>query len=102
MSLGPRAVPAVPNASKVRGKLLKAERDPDGGWLWHVAMDDSQDVPGLPNFTRSYIGRVIDIYSRLSPSVIPHDGSRVEAKVSYRGDERGGLFLLSGDELRNL
>lgn len=99
----PQSAPVVPNASQIRGRLLQIRPEPDGrGAVWEVAVDEAHDVDGMPNFARELVGRPIQVYvhPELRPAVTESDP--LEARVTYRGDERGGRFVVVGDELRKL
>jgi hypothetical protein len=99
----PMGVPAAPNASRVRGRLLSIEPGEEGqGTIWKVKVDASLDVDKLPNFARAHIGKVIEI-------IVPPDcrhkvvrGYNIEARVAYDGDERGGAFFLIENDVRKL
>ena len=95
--------PVVPNAGKVIGRLLRITPEPTGhGSVWEIAVEDSRDVDDLPNFTKSHVGGAISVY--VHPQ-LKHDLSetdRLEARVAFRGDERGGRFVLVDDDLRKL
>lgn len=95
--------PMVPNASRVRGRLIGIEPEPDGnGANWEIALDEAQDVDGLPNFARAYTGQVIQVYVHPELQTDVSEKDRLEARVSYRGDERGGRFALVEDDVRKL
>ena len=92
-----------PNASKVRGKLVGIKPEPDGyGANWEIAVDEANDVDDLPNFARSHIGKVIDVYvhPELKSDLIEKDN--LEVRVTYRGDERGGRFALIDNDVHKL
>jgi hypothetical protein len=97
------AIPVVPNASLVRGRLLSVKPWPGGpGTEWAIVVDGAQDVAGLPNFVRDYVGKTINVRvrSEIKPPVPEHHS--LEARIAYRGDERGGLFTLVGNEAREV
>jgi hypothetical protein len=96
-------VPAKPNEARVRGKLLRAAPAGDGrGSLWDLALDEAHDIEGLPNFARSYVGRTISVYAQRDLPAGAAASDRLEAHVAWRGDERGGRFVLVDDDVRKL
>jgi hypothetical protein len=99
----PAGAQAKPNQSKVRGRLLGIKPEPDGyGSDWQIAVDDAQDVDGLPNFARSHVGQTISVYVHPELEHDLKENDEVEARVSYRGDERGGRFALVEDDVKKL
>jgi hypothetical protein len=102
MAAKPSAVPVMPNAGSVQGRLLDIQPAPGGGGsLWQVAVSAVHDVPGYPNFARDRVGQTLSVFV---PRGLGHGLQKddtVEALVSFRGDERGGLFVLR-DEPRKL
>lgn len=60
--------------------------------LW-LELLRSEDVPGLPNFTRRYVGTIIKVLSKesLSPYLFE---KTIQAHVEFVGDERGGKFWI--------
>lgn len=99
----PSSVRVVPNASVVRGKLLRIRPEASGrGSVWEIIVDEAQSVEGLPNFVQSHIAQTIEVY--VHPE-LRHDLAEmdaIEARVAYRGDERGGRFVLIEDDARKL
>jgi hypothetical protein len=104
MSRRPRANAYVkPNASKVRGKLISIKPEPDGfGSNWEIAVDEAKDVDSLPNFARSHVGQIISVYVHPGLEYDLSEKDNLEAKVTYRGDERGGRFALIEDDVHKL
>jgi hypothetical protein len=51
------------------------------------------DTPGTPSFLMGREGAVVEAYTReqVNPGLI---GKKIECRLSYRGDERGGLYWL--------
>jgi hypothetical protein len=91
----------MPNAARIRGKILHILPEADGfGAIWEVAIRDVQDVPGFTNFARSYRGDTVSLFVNpgLQARATAHD--RIAAKVAFRGDERGGRFVVLDDDLR--
>ncbi len=96
-------VPVVPNASLVRGRVERIAPEPGGrGSVWDIAVEKSDDVDGMPNFTRAHVGQTIQVYvhPQLSHTVAQEDS--IAARVAYRGDERGGRFVLVDDHVQKL
>ena len=93
----------VPNASRVRGRLVQVQPEPDGyGSVWEVAVDESLDIDGLPNFTRAHVGKTIPVYVHPELEHELTEKDKMEARVTFRGDERGGRFVLTEDDVRKL
>lgn len=98
-----RRAPVVPNACYVQGELVAVDRDPAGaGSVWRIAVREARDVPGLPNFAASWIGKTIAVYIHPELETNLKVGATVQARVAYRGDERGGRFALVEDDFRRL
>ena len=96
-------VPAAPNASRVRGRLVSIRPGPEGqGAIWEIAVAESEDVDNLPNFGRVQIGRTISVYVHPGSSHALAENDAVEARVAFQGDERGGAFFLIEDDARRL
>ena len=96
-------VAVVPNASRVRGRLLRVSTESGShGSVWDIAVEAAHDIEGLPNFVKDHVGKTIQVY------VQPHVQSKLaekdtlEARVAFRGDERGGRFVLSADKARKV
>jgi len=99
----PTGVPVVPNASQVRGTLAHVTPEGDGcGSVWEIAVDETRDVDGMPNFAQPYVGATIQTYihPRLQTDVQEKD--KVQARVAFRGDARGGRFVLIDDDIHKL
>jgi hypothetical protein len=97
------AVSVVPNASRVRGQLLHIGPDRGGrGSLWEVKVKEARDVPGMPNFAVAHVGKAINIYVHPELKSPLKAGDTLEARVAYRGDERGGEFAIVDDDVRRL
>ncbi|MBI1743122.1 hypothetical protein HYR54_08665 [Candidatus Acetothermia bacterium] len=98
----PRA-PVTPNASRVRGQLVRIVPDPSGrGSLWEIAIDRAQDVEGLPNFAQAYVGKTIQVYVHPELKLVLNIGDTLQARIAFRGDERGGQFVLIEDDASKL
>lgn len=94
------AVPVVPNASQIRGQLRQIRPEPDGrGAVWTIRVDAAHDVEGMPNFARAYVGQPIEVYVHPELRPMLTEQNSLEARVAFRGDERGGRFVLLNAEL---
>jgi len=104
MSRRPMARAQVkPNASKVRGEIISIRPEPDGfGSNWKIAVAEAKDVDNLPNFARPYVGQIISVYIHPELKHNLSEKDQLEARVTYRGDERGGRFALVEDDVRKL
>lgn len=99
----PSGVPVVPNASRVRGRLVRIKREPGArGSVWEITVDEARDVEGLPNFAQAHVGKIIQVYvhQELHHDLAERDS--LEARIAFRGDERGGRFVLIEDDVRKL
>jgi len=100
----PSRVPVIPNEALVRGKFVSIKTRSNGGLDFDVLVDNAFDIPGYPNFARSYIGQTIRV--SVQPGVQLQDTLRendsIELRVAYRGDERGGQFSLIEDHICKL
>jgi hypothetical protein len=96
------SVPVIPNAALVRGKLISVKARPEGGSDFDIVVDNAFDVPGYPNFVRSYIDQTIRVSVHPGLQHTLKENDSLEARVAYRGDERDGRFTLVEDHLRKL
>ncbi len=96
----PSPVPAAPNEGLLRGRLVQVEPAPEGS-VWTVAVEESDSLPGLPNLAQRYAGRSLRLLVPAGVSA-PGLGERIEARVTFQGDERGAAFYLVGSEVRPL
>ncbi len=93
----------APNASRIAGTVVGVEPEPNGrGSVWRIAVDRAIDVGNLPNFVRAHVGKIIPVHvqPRLKETVAEAD--TLEAQIAYRGDERGGGFVVVGNDVRKL
>ena len=98
-----RTVPVVPNAAVVRGRLTRIRSETDtAGTTWDVVVEAADDADNLPNFARAYVGKAIEVVVRPDTSPDLAEGDALEARVAFRGDERGGRFILIQDDARKL
>jgi hypothetical protein len=91
----------MPNAGRIRGQVVGIQPEADGfGSTWEVSVQDVQDVPGFANFARNYLGRTLELFVHpgLKDRAAVHDN--IAAKIAFRGDERGGRFVVLDDDLR--
>ena len=93
-----RSASVVPNESKVRGRLLSIKPETGGeGSVWEIAVEKAEDVGDKPNFAKSHVGETISVYVNPEDEHSIAEQDEIEAHISYRGDEHGGRFALSGD-----
>lgn len=94
-------VPAAPNECVVRGHVKSVGPSPEGeGRLWGLEVEEADDVSGMRNFAR--VGEEISVFVPPGEAKGIKKGDRVEAHVSYEGDERGGTFFLKEGRARKL
>lgn len=96
-------VPAAPNECVVRGPVKSVGPSPGGeGHLWELKVEEADDVGGMRNFARARVGEEISVLVPPGEAKGIKKGDRVEARLSYEGDERGGTFLLKEGGARKL
>ncbi len=96
-------VPAAPNECVVRGKVASLGPAPEGeGRVLGLKIEEAEDVDGMPNFARTRVGQQINVFVPPGEAKGLKKGDRVEARVSYEGDERGGMFFLKEKGARKL
>jgi len=96
-------VAVIPNASRVRGRVLRVSAEPGGhGSVWDIAVETAHDIEGFPNFVKDHVGKTIQVYvhPRLQSALAEKD--ILEARVAFREDERGGRFVLTEDQVRKV
>lgn len=94
-------VPAAPNESIVRGKVLRVQPAPGGvGTVWDVELKQAEDAGKLANLARSQVGQTLSIYVHPDLKVPIEAGDLIEARIFFEGDERGGAFFLKGQEVQ--
>ena len=100
------AVPAIPNESLITGvvkeyaivssRLVNVQPEQT---LFRITMhiESSQASAGGPDFLKYQEGKDVQLYSKekMSSELI---GRRLKVKVTYQGDERGGLFWIKSFE----
>ena len=96
-------VPAAPNACLERGRLESVKPGPEGqGHVWELLVEETEDENDLPNFARSRRGEVVSVLVPPGEGARLKKGDRVEARLSFEGDERGGTFFLKEGGTRKL
>jgi hypothetical protein len=96
-------VPAAPNECLVRGHVKSVAPSPEGdGRLWELKVEEAEDVGGMRNFALSRVGEEISVSVPPGEAKGVKKGDRVEARLSYEGDERGGIFFLKEKGARKL
>jgi hypothetical protein len=94
------AVPAIPNESIVTGvvkeyaivsSILMNVQPEQTLYRITIHIESSQGLENSPNFLKDKEGKDVQLFSkeRISPELF---GKQLKAKVTYQGDERGGLF----------
>jgi uncharacterized protein YkuJ len=97
-----RAVPVIPNASIVTGKVLGYSilsssildiKPVMPIYRLEVLVETSDEVKEMRNFTRDKVENLLLFYSKekLSAELF---SKVIKAHVTYRGDERGGKFWI--------
>ncbi len=92
--------PVVPNASLVFGVLARIRPAPGGDCVWEIDVTEARDVEGLANFVAPYRGKQLAVHVRAGLVSPVRELDVIEARVAFRGDERGGRFVLVGDNVR--
>ena len=102
------AVPAAPNASVAKGRVIEYsitsspgrshERPAPPQYKIVVHVEATEDVSGEINFLRERVGEDIPFWSKvkLSPNLFSR---KISAVVEYRGDEHGGMFWIKKIEI---
>ena len=100
LEMGPLPVAAAPNLAEVRGRLLCIRPEQDGpGTVWEIAVDDAQDVEGLPNYARPYLGKTIAAYAHAQLRSDVREQQPFRAHIAYRGGANGGRFVIVEDAI---
>jgi hypothetical protein len=90
----PVGVPAAPNKSLVTAEIMSVSKGPWlGSYQIELLIQDSQDIPGFANFTRSRVSQIISAITRAEVEEL-REGEVIQAQLTYRGDEHGGLFFV--------
>lgn len=90
----PIGVPAAPNKSLVTAEIISISKGPwPGSYQIELLIQDSQDIPGFANFTKSRVGQIISAVTRAEVKGLRR-GEMIQAQLTYRGDEHGGLFFV--------
>ncbi len=103
LEMRPPQVAAAPNLAEVRGRLLCIRPEQGGpGTVWEIAVDDTQDVEGLPNYARPYLGKTIAAYAHAQLRSDLREQQRFRARLAYRGGANGGRFVIVEDAVQAL
>jgi hypothetical protein len=100
------SVPFIPNESVVNGTVseysivssqLVGIKPEQIIYRLTIIIDFTKSVNGKPNLLDNKIGQGVYFYSKekLSPELF---GEKVNVRVIYRGDEKGGLFWIQNIE----
>lgn len=95
-------VPVVPNESLVVGEVVELRaidssslniRPPQILFRMRIRVLSVREVPSKPNLVTTRKGEILEVYSkdRLSSDLI---GKVIRGRVTFRGDERGGLHWI--------
>jgi hypothetical protein len=94
------AVPVVPNASLIKGMVLESEaisstvlgmQSEKTICKLTIQIESSDDVGEMRNFLKGKEGKDMVFYTK-EPLPSQMVKKRINARVSYRGDEREGLW----------
>jgi len=103
LEMRPSQVAAAPNLAEVRGRLLCIRPEQGGpGNVWEIALDEAQDVEGLPNYARPYLGKIIDAYAHAQLRADVREQQSFRAHIAYRGGANGGRFVIVEDAVHPL
>ena len=96
------AVPVRPNAGKAIGKIqavsVHPKRTQDAVIALHI--DRVESISGKPNFLASEAGHAIQVTIRRGSQLNLPVGARVQAVISFQGDERGGGYYTNAADLK--
>jgi hypothetical protein len=95
-----RHVRVVPNESSIVGRLERIASADEGGAVWTISVERTRGVGQQPDFARGETGKSIDVYVSAGLETSLQEGDRLEAQVTFRGDERGGRYVLVGTGAR--
>jgi hypothetical protein len=89
----PHNVPAAPNSSKIKAKVIRSERSATFQDKWYLELEilESQSLEG-PNFAR--VGERAKGFMFGRKENVPRTGI-ITAQAEFLGDESGGMFQLS-------
>ena len=94
-------VPAAPNESWIRGRVVSVRAAPGGtGAAWEIELTESRAEGSMADLARSRIGARITLYVHPGLRLRPRKGTTVEARVRFQGDETGGAFFVLGQDAR--
>ena len=90
-----KSVATVPNLAEIHGTLLRVlPEQENAGAIWEIAVDETIDVEGLPNFARAYQGKTMAAYVHAAFRANVQDQQRVSVRVAYRGGATEGRFVI--------
>jgi hypothetical protein len=101
------AVPVIPNVALIKGIVLEYEvmsstqlgMQPEQSiYRLTVQIESSEDVGQMPNLLKEKQVKDIAFYTK-KPLPLDILRKRIKAKVSYRGDERGGQWWVHEIEI---
>ena len=94
-------VPAAPNESWIRGRIVSVRPAPGGvGAVWEIELTESRAEGSMHDLARSRVGTGITVYVHPGLRLHPRTGMTVEARVRFQGDETGGAFFVMGQDAR--
>ncbi len=97
-----QAVPVIPNEGIIEGRVLGyciisssiLDIKPDQTlYRLKILVTGSKNMEGKGNLTRDKVGKIIDVHSKekLAENLF---SQRINARVVYQGDEKGGLYWI--------
>lgn len=97
-------VRAMPNAGLVTGRIhaLAAHPRRAQDLILRLHVDRAEDLPDLPNFVASEVGKELEVVLRRGGTAGLRAGDRVQLTVRFEGDEFGGGFFANAWECRVL
>lgn len=97
-------VRAMPNAGLVTGHIRALAQHPrrEQDLILRLHVEHAEDVPDLPNFVASEVGREVKVILRQGGAAGLHAGDRVRLTVRFEGDEFGGGFFANAWECQIL
>ena len=101
------AVPVIPNVALIKGIVLESREisstlldiQPEQTmYRLTIQIESSEEVGEMPNLLKGEQGKDIAFYTK-KPLPLDILRKRIRAKVSYRGDERGGRWWVDKIEI---
>jgi hypothetical protein len=104
-----QAVPVIPNEGIIEGEVVSYciisssilnIKPAQKLYRLRIKVTASKDVKGKQNLTKNKVGKTIEVYSKKK---IPEDifKKTINARIVYRGDERGGLYWIKAISILN-